>query len=346
MEKNNERGIRFFSPFIKRGRIIPQRTSERAEGPKIVIIGGGTGLSVILRGLKKITDHSTAIVTVTDDGGSSGRLLQGGITVPPGDIRNCLVALSPREGILEELFNYRFERPDELQGHCLGNLLITGLADIRGDMPGAIRAIAGILDIRGHVYPVTMDRVILSAVMKDGALIRGETAIVADARSIGEVFLEPKHCHVNEEAVEAILGADLVLLGPGSLYTSVIPNLLVPGIIDALLKTLAPVYYVANIMTQPGETDGYSLSDHLLAIARLSPAKFLDGVILNNNYDHISRESLAKYGEKGAAPVVNDGAAVKKLKLKKVELPLAREGDFVQHDADVLAQYLAKQLRV
>ncbi len=280
MERNND-WLRFWSALFERGRISSQQPEEKEEGPKIVIIGGGTGLSVILRGLKDITDHSTASVTVTDDGGSSGRLLQGGITMPPGDIRNCLVALSPREGILEKLFNYRFEQPEELRGHCLGNLLLTGLADIQGDMPGAIRSIAGILDIRGHVFPVTMDRVTLSAVMKDGALVRGETAIVADARSISEVILEPKLCKVNEEAIEAILAADIVLLGPGSLYTSVIPNLLVPGVIDALLSTKAPVYYIANIMTQPGETDGYTLSDHIFALARLSKARFFDAVIVN-----------------------------------------------------------------
>lgn len=339
----NEAGVsRHLTPNI-RGRVIMRRDIAKENGPRVAIIGGGTGLSVILRGLKKITNHSTAIVTVTDDGGSSGRLLQGGITVPPGDIRNCLVALSPREGVLEELFNYRFKQPPELQGHCLGNLLITSLMDLRGDMPGAIRAIAGILNIRGHVYPVTMDQVSLCAVMKDGALVRGETAIVADPRSIGEVFLEPKRCRVNPEAVAAITGADLVLLGPGSLYSSVVPNLLVPGIINALLRTPAPVYYIANIMTQPGETDGYKLSDHVRAVSRLSPKRFLDGIILNNK--RISAESVRKYGDKGAKPVVNDVSAIRKLHMKVIELPLAKEGDFVQHDADILAEYLRKNLR-
>lgn len=309
-------------------------------GLKITAIGGGTGLSTILRGLKQVTHRINAIVTVTDDGGSSGRLLEGNMVLPPGDIRNCLVALSPREGIMEKLFNYRFESPPELKGHSLGNLLISGLTDINGDAASAVRDIGRVLNIRGKVIPVTLDDVTLGAVMDDETELFGETTIVKDQRKIGRVFLKPRNVLVNAEAIDAIMDADLILLGPGSLYTSIIPNLLVPGIIDALAQSPAPVYYIANIMTQKGETEGYSLSDHVEAIGSLSDERFLDGVIVNTAA--LSPEMAAAYEKNGLAMVENDIAAVKKRRLRVIGLPLAKEEGFVKHDADELAAFLAK----
>lgn len=309
-------------------------------GLKITAIGGGTGLSTILRGLKQVTHRINAIVTVTDDGGSSGRLLEGNMVLPPGDIRNCLVALSPREGIMEKLFNYRFESPAELKGHSLGNLLISGLTDINGDAASAVRDIGRVLNIRGKVIPVTLDDVSLGAVMDDETELFGETTIVQDQRRINEVFLKPRNVLVNAEAIDAIMDADLILLGPGSLYTSIIPNLLVPGIIDALAQSPAPVYYIANIMTQKGETEGYSLSDHVEAIASLSEERFFDGVIVNTA--SLSPEMNEAYEKNNLAMVENDIAAIKKRKLRIIGLPLAKEEGFVKHDADELASFLAK----
>lgn len=309
-------------------------------GLKITAIGGGTGLSTILRGLKQVTHRISAIVTVTDDGGSSGRLLEGNMLLPPGDIRNCLVALSPREGIMEKLFNYRFESPAELKGHSLGNLLISGLTDINGDAASAVRDIGRVLNIRGKVIPVTLDHVILGAMMDDETELFGETTVVNDQRRIQEVFLQPRNVLVNAEAIDAIIDADVILLGPGSLYTSIIPNLLVPGIIDALIQSPAPVYYIANIMTQKGETEGYNLSDHVEAIVSLSEERFLDGVIVNTA--SLSPEMAESYEKNGLAVVENDIAAVKKRKLRIIGLPLVKEEGFVKHDADELAAFLAK----
>lgn len=309
-------------------------------GLKITAIGGGTGLSTILRGLKQVTHRISAIVTVTDDGGSSGRLLEGNMLLPPGDIRNCLVALSPREGIMEKLFNYRFESPAELKGHSLGNLLISGLTDVNGDAASAVRDIGRVLNIRGKVIPVTLDHVILGAMMDDETELFGETTVVNDQRRIQEVFLQPRNVLVNAEAIDAIIDADVILLGPGSLYTSIIPNLLVPGIIDALIQSPAPVYYIANIMTQKGETEGYNLSDHVEAIVSLSEERFLDGVIVNAA--SLSPEMAESYEKNGLAVVENDIAAVKKRKLRIIGLPLVKEEGFVKHDADELAAFLAK----
>lgn len=310
------------------------------NGPYIAAIGGGTGLSTILRGLKEISSHISAIVTVTDDGGSSGRLLESANGVPPGDIRNCLVALSPREGIMERLFNYRFDQPEELKGHSLGNLMIAGLTNIDGDAANAVRDVGRILNIRGNVIPVTLDDVTLAAEMNDGSVLLGETTIVSDDRPIQRVFLDPPDPLVNLEAIEAIEDADVILIGPGSLYTSILPNLLVPGIIEALNKTNAEIWYIANIMTQRGETEGYSLSDHIEAIVGLSPKPFLTGVIVNTT--KVTRMTVATYRKGGLSQVDVDLAAVKKYHLRVVGLPLAVEDGYVKHDAKVLADFIAK----
>lgn len=327
---------------LARRRASAKARRERASsdsGLYITAIGGGTGLSTILRGLKEISSHIGAVVAVTDDGGSSGRLLEGNTVVPPGDIRNCLVALSPREGIMEAMFNYRFKNPEELRGHSLGNLMIAGLSDLTGDTATAVRDIGRILNIRGNVIPVTLDDVKLGAKMSDGEEVFGETTIVRDPRCIREVFLHPRNVLVNAEAVDAIIDADVVLLGPGSLYTSILPNLLVPGIVDALVQTKAPVWYVANIMTQRGETEGYNLSDHIEAIVGMSERPFLTGVIVNTK--KVEGSSSDNYRKGGLSQVENDMAAVRKYGLRVVGLPLAREDGFVKHDASVLADFIA-----
>ncbi len=266
--------------IARRRAAFRDKASKEAKleyGLKITAIGGGTGLSTILRGLKQVTHRISAIVTVTDDGGSSGRLLEGNMVLPPGDIRNCLVALSPREGIMEKLFNYRFESPAELKGHSLGNLLISGLTDINGDAASAVRDIGRVLNIRGKVIPVTLDDVILGAVMDDETELFGETTIVQDWRKINEVFLKPRNVLVNAEAIDAIMDADLILLGPGSLYTSIIPNLLVPGIIDALVEAAG----AGPLRRQYHDPEGNrsEASDHAVP-HRLLSEKSADGVIV------------------------------------------------------------------
>lgn len=316
-----------------------QKEMDLLRGLHITVIGGGTGLSTILRGLKQISSHISAVVTVTDDGGSSGRLLDENMVIPPGDIRNCLVALSPREGIMEKLFNYRFDSPEELKGHSLGNLMIRGLADITGDTAAAVQDIGRILNIRGSVIPVTLDDVTLGAVMEDGESLLGETTIVDDPRRIKKMFLTPRNTLVNADAITAIMDADVVLLGPGSLYTSVIPNLLVPGIVEALLQTKAPVWYVSNLMTQRGETEAYNLSDHIEAIVSLGVENFLDGVIINT--EKVTSSVLTTYKKGGLSQVENDMKAVKKYGLHVAALPLANEDGFVKHDAEVLAEFIA-----
>ncbi|HIZ77183.1 MAG TPA: uridine diphosphate-N-acetylglucosamine-binding protein YvcK [Firmicutes bacterium] len=329
--------------LLRRRRILAERTAKETEirnGVRVAAIGGGTGLSTILRGLKTVTYNASAIVTVTDDGGSSGRIIEGSDALPPGDIRNCLVALSAREGTLEQLFNYRMENPAELKGHCLGNILISGLAEMKGDMAAAVWETGRILNIRGKVIPVTMDKVTLCAEMEDGSQLKGETTLVGDHRAIRAVFLEPSDVAVNRDAIDAIMEAEIVLLGPGSLYTSILPNLLVPGIVDALKTTAAPVYYVANMMQQAGETEGYDLSDHIEAITAVSDTPFLRGVIVNTA--EISDEMLEKYAQMGLEPVVNDMIAVKKYRLKVVGLPLVKEEKIVKHDAEVLAKFIAR----
>ena len=217
--------------------------------------------------------------------------------------------------------------------------MIAGLSDLTGDTALAIRDIGRILNIRGNVIPVTLDDVTLGAEMSDGEIVMGETALVHDARSIRQVFLRPHNAIVNADAVDAIINADVVLLGPGSLYTSILPNLLVPGIVDALMQTSAPVWYVANIMTQRGETEGYDLSDHIEAIMKLAPKPFLTGVIVNTK--KIDGMPVGAFRKGGLSQVENDVAAIKKYGLRVVGLPLAKDGDHMKHDASVLADFIA-----
>src|SRR5690554_3902621 len=233
------------------------------NGPRIVTIGGGTGLGTILRGLKKTTDNLTAIVTVADDGGSSGRLRAEFGILPPGDIRNCLIAMADLEPLMEKLMQYRFNGGTGLSGHSFGNLFITAMTGITGDFEKAIEASSQVLAVRGRVYPATLANVQLHAELSDGRKVTGESTIGKSDCSIRRVYMEPSTAEALPEAIKAIEEADVVILGPGSLYTSVIPPLLVRGIREALQNTKAPKVYICNVMTQPGETTGFTASDHL-----------------------------------------------------------------------------------
>jgi len=243
------------SALIYRKRILDR-------GPKVVAIGGGTGLSTLLRGLKQTTSNITAVVTVMDNGGSSGRLREQIDVLPPGDVRNCLLSLAENEEQLSAYFQYRLHAPEELAGHALGNLLLVGLEQATGSFDRAIEAMSQMLNIRGRVLPATMDNAQLTATMDDGSVIIGESQMVANPRQIRKMGLLPEHVSPYEPVLEAIAEADLILLGPGSLFTSLIPNLLIEGLSEAIEKAGAEKLLIANLMTQHGETDSFSLAAH------------------------------------------------------------------------------------
>jgi len=259
--------------------IYHQRSLKK--GPKIVAIGGGTGLSVLLRGLKEYTSNITAIVSVADDGGSSGRLRGELGILPPGDLRNCLIALADGEKLMEELLGYRFQNGATLAEHSVGNLLLAGLAELRGDFHQALRELSRVLAIRGQVIPATLTPPVLGAELVDGEILWGQSKIAHSPRRIKRVFLEPGDCRALPEALAAIREADLIILGPGSLYTSVIPNLLIGEIREALLAAAAPVVYVCNVATQPGETSGYTASQHVQALREHGGEHLVDIVVVN-----------------------------------------------------------------
>ncbi len=325
------------------GRIVDVMYTRQhlRRGPKIVVIGGGTGLSALLRGLKEYTFNLTAIVTVADDGGSSGKLRHEMGIIPPGDVRNCLVALADTENIMESLFSYRFET-GTLQGHSLGNLLLAGLADTFGDFQKGVEHVSKVFALRGHVYPSTLEQVVLVAEMADGKSIKGETAVRVAPGQIKRVFLEPPDCNPIPEALQALEEADLIVLGPGSLYTSVLPNLLVDGLREKIREVHAPCVYVCNIMTEPGETDGYTVADHLQAIVDHCGADFVD-VVLANNQD-IPEQLLEKYAREGSTKVEGEEASVEWLGVKYVAKDLVQDGNVIRHDSKRLARELIRLL--
>ncbi|KKI98646.1 gluconeogenesis factor YvcK family protein [Prochlorothrix hollandica] len=272
------------------------------RGPKIVTIGGGTGLSNLLRGLKDYSSNITAIVTVADDGGSSGRLRREMGVQPPGDIRNCLTALAQEEKLLTELFRYRFEAGDGLMGHSFGNLFLTAMTAITdGDFERAIAASSHVLAVRGKVLPATLSDVRLWAEMTDGRRVEGESNIPTAKGQIRQLGCDPPNPPALPSALQAIREADYIIIGPGSLYTSVIPNFLVPELAEAVAQAQVPKVYVCNIMTQPGETDGYTVGDHIRAIDRVWDRPLFDGVVVQRRPP--SLDIQAAYGEEQSIPV-------------------------------------------
>lgn len=310
------------------------------HGPNITVIGGGTGLSTLLRGMKYITNNCTALVTVADDGGSSGRLRKELGIIPPGDLRNCLTALADREPLMERLMNYRFEGDSPLAGHCVGNLLIAGMAGAEGNMEDGLEAISQILKVRGRVIPSTMEDISLMAEMTDGTTVFGESDIPKAHKRINRMNMIPADAAASKGAVEAIMEADIIILGPGSLYTSVIPNLLVEGIRDALIKTKARKIYICNVMTQPGETDGYGAYEHVRALLDHVGHQFLDYVVVNNQ--DITMEQLAKYNEQGAMPITPDIDKIRKLGIDVMPANLISKTNLVRHNPRKLARVLIK----
>ena len=311
------------------------------RGPKIVVVGGGTGLSALLRGLKQYTCNLTAIVTVSDDGGSSGKLRDELGIQPPGDVRNCLVALAETEDIMDTLFSYRFES-GALEGHSLGNLLLAGLTDTFGDFQKGIEQVSKVFAMRGKVFPSTLEQVVLIADLEDGTRVVGETAVRVTEGKIDRVYLEPGDCHPVPEALQALEEADLIVLGPGSLYTSVLPNLLVVGLREKIRQVKAPCVYVCNVMTEKGETDGYRVSDHLKAILDHCGTGFVDAVLATKG--KIKAPLLKRYVAEEAVPVITDPKEVEQLGAKYYEANLVQVGNVVRHDPDRLAKELIRLL--
>ena len=321
-------------------RIAYQR-ARRKRGPRIVAIGGGTGLPNLLTGLKEYTDNLTAIVTVADDGGSSGRLKRQFRIPPPGDVRNCLVALADEEPLMSRLFQHRFAHKGELEGHTFGNLFLAALTDISGDFSRALAESHRVLAVRGRVEPVTMNLVQLAARLKNGRTVRGESRIARAGSPVERVHLIPPRPKANPEAVRAIAKADIIVLGPGSLYTSVVPNLLVPEIREAVTGSRALKIYVCNIMTEPGETDGFSAGDHVEVLVRYLKDGAPDAVVLN--VEMPDDGVLIRYRTEHAELVRNDEVRVRSLGSHVVRgRLLAERTDFIRHDAAKLSRVIMK----
>jgi len=314
-----------------------------ARGPRVVAVGGGNGLAALLRGMKAHTSNLTAVVTMADDGGSSGLLRRDMGMPPPGDLRNCLVALADDESMMSRLFQYRFPDGGGLQGHSFGNLFMAALAEVTGDFERAVQESTHILKVRGRVLPSTLDDVVLHAQLEGGGQVSGQSTITAAERLPRRVWLTPAAPRPLPQAITALRKADLVVLGPGSLYTSIIPNLLIPEVRAALKETRGWVVYVCNVMTQPGETDGYTAADHLDALHRHGIAGLVDVVLVNDAA--VSPDLVTSYQRSGARPVVVDEDRLRQAGVKVAHAQVAAESNVVRHDSERLAQALIRMVR-
>ncbi len=323
---------------------VYRKRQELSQGPRIVAIGGGTGLSTMLRGLKQKSSNITAVVTVTDDGGSSGRLTREKGMIPPGDIRNCLVALADAEKSMTDLFQHRFKSDSgTLSGHSIGNLLIAALVDqSQGDFEKAVEKASDVLLIRGRVVPSTLSHVRLRALMEDGTEICGETQIAGAGKRIRRLYLDPEDVHAHPAVIDAIRDADLICIGPGSVYTSVIPNLLVKGIAEALMESTAPKVYICNVMTQPGESDSFTAAEHVTVIRANTDHKVFDYVMVNTAMP--SPQLVEKYRESGQYVVESDVDRIRAMGYKVLGGNFMSETDFVRHDPMQVADRLMSLL--
>ena len=306
------------------------------KGPNVTVVGGGHGLSVLLRGIKSATSNVTAVVTVADDGGSSGRLREEFGIIPPGDLRNCLVALADTEPLMEKLFQYRFKGQSELAGHSFGNLFIAAMSEVTGDMEQALRESSKVLAVKGQVLPASKDHVRLDAVMEDGTVVQGESHIPEVHKRIHRVRLFPEEVQPVQSALDALLHADAIILGPGSLYTSIMPNLLVDEVAETIRKSKAIKIYICNVMTQPGETDGYTASMHAKAIIDHGGKGIIDYMLVNDA--PISVEMQDFYAAKGAYPVEVDEEAINALGVGFVKADIINENEVIRHDPDKLSR--------
>ena len=337
---------------IKAAEYSTQEKTVQSGGLRVVAIGGGTGLSTLLKGLKKFVPSPTetpatnlaslsirdlcAVVTVSDDGGSSGRLRKEFNMLPPGDIRNCIVALSEDEALLAKLFRHRFEKGSGLEGHNFGNLFLAALTSLTSDFSEAVRLSSEILLTRGHIYPATTSNIELEALMEDGTRVRGETKITASKGRIHELFLVPPDVGPMPQTLDAIANADLITIGPGSLFTSLIPNLLVRGISQAILESRATKVYICNLMTQANESLGLTAADHIRALDRHAQGPIFDYALINRT--PVSDELKAKYALEGACQIVNDLDEVKALGVIPVLGDYLDEGGVARHNFTRAAQ--------
>jgi uncharacterized cofD-like protein len=321
-------------------RLMTHRRLHR--GPKIVVLGGGTGLSTLLRGLKIYSANITAIVTVADDGGSSGRLRREIGVLPPGDIRNCLAALADEEKLITELFQYRFRAGDGLVGHSFGNLFLTVMSEVTGDLERAIAASSSVLAVRGQVLPSTLSDMRLWAELTDGRRIEGESNITEANGKIRRIGCTPANPPALPKALQAIEEADFIIIGPGSLYTSIVPNLLVPEITEAITRSQVPRVYVCNIMTQPGETDGFTVSEHIRTIDEVCGGQLFDIVLVQKTSP--SAQSLIRYAQESSHPVYFDREAVRQLGRRAILANVMDEDEqgLVRHSSDRLARVLLR----
>ena len=319
-----------------------------SHGQKLVAMGGGTGLSTLLAGLKELVgkssesiwiDNLSAIVTVSDDGGSSGRLRDELQMLPPGDIRNCMIALSEDSSLLARLFRYRFRGHGELGGHSFGNLFLAALSEVTGDFTEAVRLSSEVLASKGHIYPATISDVRLVAELEDGNVVRGETSITASRSAIRHLRLEPEQCLPLPQVLKAIRSADVITVGPGSLYTSILPNLLVAQVARVIGESPATKIFVSNLMTQPGETDGYTAREHIETVKRYAPEIHFDFVIVNDK--RISPEQTERYAAEDAHQIgIDDNAIDRALdgNTEIVKADLLDSGEKVRHNSIRLAQ--------
>jgi len=308
------------------------------KGPRIVAIGGGTGLSTILQGLKQYTTNITAIVTVADDGGSSGRLRREFDMLPPGDIRNCLVALADTEPLMQRLFQYRFAEDSALKGHSFGNLFLTAMTKITGDFERAVQASSKVLAIRGRVVPSTNTKVRLVAEHDDGSVTLGESNISSAAAPVRRIYLEPSRCQPTAGALEAIRSANAIVFGPGSLFTSIIPNLLVDNIVDAIVQSKALKIYLCNVMTQHRETKGYRASDHLRALIAHTNPGIVQVCVVNTG--RVPPALLDKYRQEGAFPVEADADEIRAMGYQVLAHDIVSTEDYVRHDPEQVAKLI------
>lgn len=307
--------------------------------PNVVVIGGGTGLPVLLRGLKKYPINLTAIVTVADDGGSSGRLRNELAIPPPGDIRNVLAALSDAEPLIIDMFQHRFNTSNELSGHSLGNLIIAALTSITGDFVQAVKEMSRVLNVHGKVLPAANQSVILHAEMMDGTIVSGESKIPLSGKSIKRVFLTPEVIKPLPETIQAIREADLIVIGPGSLYTSILPNLLVPGLGEEVCRTRARKVYICNLMTQPGETMGFTASMHVKALYEHMDCSFIDTILVNNK--EVPPKLQERYEKEMAIPVYYDTDQLLSLGMEVIHDEIINvENGLIRHDTERVANIL------
>jgi uncharacterized cofD-like protein len=326
--------------------LVSQQQATRERGLRVVAIGGGTGLSTLLKGLKRsaltptemvsaspdqpIIRDLCAIVTVSDDGGSSGRLRKELNMLPPGDIRNCIVALSEDEALLSRLFRHRFEKGSGLEGHSFGNLFLAALTSITQDFSEAVRLSSEILATRGHIYPATTSNVELEALMEDGARVLGETKITASSGRIKELFLVPANVEPMPQTLDAIASADVISIGPGSLFTSLIPNLLVRGIAEAIVKSKATKVYICNLMTQANESLGLTAADHIRALNRHAHRQLFDYALINRT--PVSDQLKAKYALEGACQIIADLEPIKALGVIPIVGDYLEEAGVARHN--------------